>query len=398
MDQVADIWMARVDRQLVALFDHLAHRVDVGEVQLRMQALGVHVQGQGHQVDVAGALAVAEQATFDAVGAGHQAQLGGGHAGATVVVGVQADDHAVTLVDVAVEPFDLVGVDVRRGALHGGRQVEDDLVVRGRLPDVDHRVADLHRELQLGRAEDFRRVLERPLGIRLLGGQLLDQFRGVGGDVHDALLVLVEDDAAERRGGGVVDVDDGLLRPAQGFEGAGDQVFAGLGQHLDGDVVRDVVAFDQLADEVEVGIGSRREGHFDLLQADLHQGLEEPHLLRRVHRFDQRLVAVAQVGTAPDRHLGDGLRRPGAVGQIDGREWAVFLRRVFQHAHGANPLESVPGPAGPGERSDEMKRSVAQPRSRGLTRHRQACWRSRMRVCGVFMRTTLVRLHLNGKH
>lgn len=39
MDQVADIWMARVDRQLVAFFDHLAHRVDVGEVQLRMQAL-----------------------------------------------------------------------------------------------------------------------------------------------------------------------------------------------------------------------------------------------------------------------------------------------------------------------------------------------------------------------
>ena len=41
--------------------------------------------------------------------------------------------------------------------------------------------------------------------------------------------------------------------------GAGDRVFAGLGQHLDGDVVRDVVAFDQLADEVEVGIGSRRK-------------------------------------------------------------------------------------------------------------------------------------------
>ncbi|AVR70782.1 TPA: hypothetical protein L6B08_03445 [Pseudomonas aeruginosa] len=54
--------------------------------------------------------------------------------------------------------------------------------------------------------------------------------------------------------------------------------------------------------------------------------------------------------------------------------------------------------AWPGERNDEGRGSVAQPRSRGLTRHRQACWRSRMRVCGVFMRTTLVSLHLNGKH
>jgi hypothetical protein len=106
-------------------------------------ALGVEVQRHGHQVDVAGALAVAEQAAFDAVGAGHQAQLGGGDAGATVVVGVQADDHAVAAVDVAAEPFDLVGVDVRRGAFDGGRQVEDHLVLRRRVPDLDHRVADL---------------------------------------------------------------------------------------------------------------------------------------------------------------------------------------------------------------------------------------------------------------
>ena len=42
------------------------------------------------QADVAGALAVAEQAALDAVGAGHVAQLGGGDGGAAVVVRVQA--------------------------------------------------------------------------------------------------------------------------------------------------------------------------------------------------------------------------------------------------------------------------------------------------------------------
>jgi hypothetical protein len=115
VDQVADVRVTWVHRHLVALFDDLAHAVDVGEVQLRVDALGVEVQRQGHQVDVTGALAVAEQAAFDAVGAGHQAQLGGGDAGATVVVGVQADDHAVAAADIAAEPFDLVGVDVRRG-------------------------------------------------------------------------------------------------------------------------------------------------------------------------------------------------------------------------------------------------------------------------------------------
>ncbi|MNF31098.1 hypothetical protein D3C84_118510 [compost metagenome] len=335
VDQVADIGMARVHRQLVAFLDHLAHGVDVGEVQFGVQALGVHVQRQGHQVDVAGALAVAEQAALDAVGPGHQAQLGGGDAGATVVVGVQADEHRVAAADVTAEPLDLVGVDVGRGALNGSRQVEDDLVVRGRLPDIDHRVADLYGEIQLGGAEDFRRVLEGPPGFRLLGGQLLDQLGGVGGDVDHALLVLIEDDAAEGRGSGVVDVDDGFLGPAQGLEGAGDQVVTGLSQHLDGHVVGNVAAFDQLAHEVEVCVGGRRESHFDFLQADLDQRLEETHFLGGVHRLDQRLVAVAQVGAAPDRHFGDGLRRPGAVRQVDGGEGAVLAGRVFQHAHGA---------------------------------------------------------------
>ncbi|OWP49609.1 hypothetical protein CEG18_18835 [Pseudomonas nitroreducens] len=40
----------------------------------------------------------------------------------------------------------------------------------------------------------------------------------------------------------------------------------------------------------------------------------------------------------------------------------------------------------------------AQLRSRGLTRRRQACWRSRMRVCAVFMSAKLKAWESNGKH
>ncbi|MNG99833.1 hypothetical protein D3C79_590120 [compost metagenome] len=338
MDQVAHVRVAWVHRQLVALFDHLAHAVDVGEVQQRVDALGVEVQCQGHQVDVTGTLAVAEQAAFGAIGTGHQAQLGGGNAGATVVVAVQADDHAVATADITAEPFDLVGVDVRRGHFHGGRQVEDDLVLRRRVPHLDDRVADFLGELHLGGAEGFRRVLEGPLGFRLLGGVLDEQLGRVHRDVLHALLVLVEDDAAERRAGGVVQVDDGLLSPAQRLEGAGDEVFTGLGEHLDGGVVRDVAVFDQHAHEVEIGLRGRRERGFDFLHANLHQGLPEAQFLLRIHRLDQRLVAITQVGAAPDRRFGDGLRRPGTVWQVDGREGAVLLRRVFEHGHGSNPF------------------------------------------------------------
>ncbi|MNF73300.1 hypothetical protein D3C84_552970 [compost metagenome] len=258
-------------------------------------------------------------------------------------MGVQADQHAVAAADVAAEPLDLVGIDVRRGHFHGGRQVEDRLVVRGRLPDVEYRVANLHGEFQFGGGENLRRILEGPLGLWLPGGEVLDDPRRVHRDVHHAGLVLVEDDAAKARRGGVVDVNDGLLGADQRFEGASDQVFAGLGQHLDTGVVGDMAAFDQLADEVKIGLRGRGEAYFDLLDADLHQGLEEAHLLRRIHRLDQRLVAVAQVRAAPDRHLADGLRRPAAVGQIDGREGAVLAGRVFKHAHGVILLAAAAG-------------------------------------------------------
>ena len=93
--QVAAIGMARMDRQLVAVFDGLADLVDVREVDLGIDALGVHVEAQRDEVDVAGALAVAEQAALDAVGAGHEAELGRRHAGAAVVVRMQAQDHRI---------------------------------------------------------------------------------------------------------------------------------------------------------------------------------------------------------------------------------------------------------------------------------------------------------------
>jgi hypothetical protein len=73
------------------------------------------------------------------------------------------------------------------------------------------------------------------------------------------------------------------------------------------------------------------EADLDLLDADLADQVEEAGLLLAVHRIDQRLVAVAQIGREPARRLGDGARRPFAVGQIDLREGAVFGRRVTQH-------------------------------------------------------------------
>ncbi len=101
---------------------HIAYAVDVAEVQAGIDALCVQVQRQGHDIDVAGALTVAEQCAFDAVGSCQQTKFGGCHGRPTVVVRVQADNRRFTRTQVAAEPFDLVGMHVRRRHLDGRGQ------------------------------------------------------------------------------------------------------------------------------------------------------------------------------------------------------------------------------------------------------------------------------------
>jgi hypothetical protein len=181
------------------------------------------------------------------------------------------------------------------------------------------RVADLHRVLQLGAGVGLGRVLEPPVGVRVLLGPAGHFLGAVGRDPADADPVQAEDDPALQRRRGVVQVHQRSRRALDGLEGPGDQLGPGLGQHLDADVGGDRVLLDDLADEVEVGLAGRREADLDLLEAHLDQQVEHAALASRGHRVDQGLVAVTQVDRAPLRGLGDDLAGPGAIGQVDRR-------------------------------------------------------------------------------
>src|SRR5690606_32724461 len=97
--------------------------------------------------DVAGTFTIAEQTTLDPVGPGQHGHLRGGHAGASVVVGVHTDQQAVAAPDVATEPRYRVRILVRHAAVDGGRQVENQRVLRSRIEYLDDRVADVHRKV-----------------------------------------------------------------------------------------------------------------------------------------------------------------------------------------------------------------------------------------------------------
>ncbi|OBQ28601.1 MAG: hypothetical protein AN485_24145, partial [Anabaena sp. MDT14b] len=110
--------MPRVYRQLVAVFDGLDNFINIAEIEAGVQPLCIHVQRQRHQIDIAGALPIAEQATLNTVPACQQAQFGGCDAAAPVIVRMQADDHMIARADMAAHPFNLIGIDVGHGGLN----------------------------------------------------------------------------------------------------------------------------------------------------------------------------------------------------------------------------------------------------------------------------------------
>ena len=329
-DQIARVGVAFVDRQLVDGLDGFADARHVAEIQLRVDALGEQVHGDGDDIAVAGALAVAEERAFDPLGARHQREFGGRHAGAAVVVGVQADDDALAFGEVADEPLDLVGVDVRRRHLHGGGQVDDDRLGGGGAPFVGNRGGDFHGEVEFGAGEALRRILELHVGAGKLAHTLLHHRRAFHGEGDDASAVQLEDDAALQRGGGVVEVEDRFRRPVEGFDRAFDEFGAGLAEHLDGDFLGHHAAVDDGADEVEVRLRGGREAGLDLDEADFEEQLEEAQLFVHVHGIDQGLVAVAQVHAAPARRRVEDVAGPAAVRQNHRRKGVVLGER-----HGA---------------------------------------------------------------
>ena len=166
VDEFARVGMARVHGQAVAELRDLHDPIYVTQHESGIDALAVEVQREADDVDVAGALTVAEQRSLDAIGACHDREFCSGNGRAAVVVGVHGEHHAVAVTDLVSEPFDLVRVDVRCGHLHRCGQVQDDRRRRCRLPDVHHGFTDLHREVELGSRKALGRVLERDLGRR----------------------------------------------------------------------------------------------------------------------------------------------------------------------------------------------------------------------------------------
>ena len=336
--QVAGVGLAvphgHTGQALIALHD-LGH---VGEVQLGVHPVGEEVHGHGDDVHVAGALPVAEEGALDPLAPGQQGQFPGGHGGAPVVVGVDGDDDVLPVMEVLAHVLNLLGIDMGHGHLHGGGEVDDHLPLRPGLPHVDDGVADPQGELHLRAGEALGGVLEAEVGLRHFGGVLVKELGSGDGDVHDLVLAHPEDLLPLGEGGGVVQVDHHVFGALDGIEGLFNNMGAGLGEHLDGDILRDQVVLDDGAQKLVLGLRGGGEAHLDLLKAHLQQQAVELQFLLQVHGGDEGLVAVPQVDAAPLGGLGEALLlhpvQAGFRGHVVSRAVLVV---VF---HGVGPFLS----------------------------------------------------------
>ena len=124
-----------------------------------------------------------------------------------------------------------------------------------------------------------------------------------------------------------------------GFKGLANDVVAALGQHLHGHVLGDHIVFNQGTQEGVLRLAGGGEAHLDLLEADLHQHLEELQFFLEVHGHDQALVAVAQVNAAPNGSLFDVIFLHPAVFVLGGIVITYGVLACVHHG-GGPPVKS----------------------------------------------------------
>ena len=250
--ELSCVGMARMDRQLRAFTSHRANLIHVREIQQRVHALTVEIHRHGHDVHVAGALAIAQQRAFHPVRTRHHAELGGGDRAAPVIVGVQGDDQRVTIFNLITEPLDLICIDIRRAHFNRSGQVDDDRPIRGRRQHLVHRIADRYGEIHLRAGKALGTVLKHPLCFRARVCGLFNQARTIDGNIANAISIETENVFPLHRRGAVVKVHHGPLDTLERGKSFLYEIRSRLHQHLHGDVIRDAILLNQFPQKGEI--------------------------------------------------------------------------------------------------------------------------------------------------
>jgi hypothetical protein len=134
-NELARVGVSRVAGEGDAFGDGIGDGLEVGEIDVGGDALGVEVEGEGDKVDVAGSLAVSEEAALDSVSSSEETELGGGDSGSYVRGKRGEEEVDVSQAKRKNTSWELTSVVVRM-------QRDDDLLSFG---DVRRKVLDLRK-------------------------------------------------------------------------------------------------------------------------------------------------------------------------------------------------------------------------------------------------------------
>ena len=83
------------------------------------------------------------------------------------------------------------------------------------------------------------------------------------------------------------------------FKGLFNQMLAALHQYLHGNVIGNIAALNQCAQNFIFRFGRGRKADFNFFYADVHKRFEHLELFFKIHRVDKRLIAVTQIDGTP---------------------------------------------------------------------------------------------------
>ena len=110
--QLSRIGLALVDTHSRQTGEVLGQRRYIAEIQLGINALRVHIHGEGNDIHVSCALAVAEESSLDALCTCKESHFRVSHRTAAVVVGVEGDYDVFAVFQVLAHILYLICVNM----------------------------------------------------------------------------------------------------------------------------------------------------------------------------------------------------------------------------------------------------------------------------------------------
>ena len=185
--QRTTVWISFIDLHASVVLIAIADLGHIGKVKFRIHTLGIHIHGNSNNIHITGTLTVSKQSSFYTVSSSQKSHLRIGYPTASVVMGMQGNQHVFSIFQVFADIFDLLCIDMRHGMLYRYRQINDGFSVGCRFPYIQNCIADFQCVFRLSSGETLRAVLKTIIRSGFLG-QLLQQFCTFNSNFKDLLF------------------------------------------------------------------------------------------------------------------------------------------------------------------------------------------------------------------